>query len=78
MAQRAMDTAEGILKKRSRPRRPETPAVFSLAEARFQSIHMQLSVDRYQAIDVGRTKSRYDRCRSTTGSIEGRFQAIRS
>ena len=28
--------------------------VFSLAEALFQSIHMQLSVDRYQAIDVGR------------------------
>lgn len=31
--------------------------VFELAEALFQSIHMQLSVERYQAIDVGRGAS---------------------
>src|SRR5882762_394908 len=28
--------------------------VFELAEALFQSIRMQLSVERYQAIDIGR------------------------
>ncbi len=37
-----------------RPAADERARVFELAEALFQSIHMQLSVSRYQAIAVGR------------------------
>jgi hypothetical protein len=53
---RAMQQAEDILA-RARTRRPapeRRARVFELAEALFQSIRMQLSVERYKAISVGR------------------------
>jgi hypothetical protein len=52
----AMQQAETILERAISNRvSPELRArVFELAEALFQSIRMQLSVDRYQAISVGR------------------------
>jgi hypothetical protein len=52
----AMSEAEAILDRAvSQPVAPDYRArVFELAEALFQSIRMQLSVERYQAIDVGR------------------------
>src|SRR5262249_7238386 len=52
----AMRDAEGILQRAiCNPVVPDLRArVFELAEALFQSIRMQLSVDRYQAISVGR------------------------
>lgn len=46
----AMDSAE----REMAPAFPEPGRVFELAEALFQSIHMQLSVPRYQAIAVDR------------------------
>jgi hypothetical protein len=53
---KALDKAEAILDKAVTDRvRPEWRArVFELAEALFQSIRMQLSVERYQAIRVNR------------------------
>ncbi len=52
----ALDSAEAILDEaRTRPVTGDLRArVFELAEALFQSIRMQLSVPRYQAIAVGR------------------------
>lgn len=52
----AMTRAEEILDRAERERVAEDlrARVFELAEALFQSIRMQLSVERYQAIDVGR------------------------
>jgi hypothetical protein len=52
----AMTAAEGILEQAiTAPPAPELRSrVFALAEALFQSIRMQLSVERYQAIDIGR------------------------
>jgi hypothetical protein len=55
-ARRALDQAEAILD-RAVTEKVATgwrARVFELAEALFQSIRMQLSVDRYQAISVGR------------------------
>ena len=46
----AMEEAE----REMAPAFPEASRVFELAEALFQSIHMQLSVPRYQAIAIGR------------------------
>jgi hypothetical protein len=52
----ALDQAEAILKTANRQRVSADwhARVFELAEALFQSIRMQLSVERYQAISVGR------------------------
>src|SRR5205823_13088777 len=52
----AMRKAEAILERAiTNKRAPDLRArVFELAEALFQSIRMQLSVERYQAISVGR------------------------
>ena len=52
----AMAAAEEILERAitAAPAPELRLRVFSLAEALFQSIHMQLSVERYQAIDIGR------------------------
>lgn len=52
----AMDRAEGILDRAVTERVGEDrrSRVFELAEALYQSIHMQLSVPRYKAIHVGR------------------------
>ncbi len=51
----AMDGAEASLRKASRPVSADRRArVFELGEALFQSIHMQLSVERHAAIEVGR------------------------
>lgn len=53
--------------------------VFELGEALFQSIHMQLSVERYQAIDVGRGANldTIDRPLNSRAWLEARFAAIR-
>src|SRR5579884_1702200 len=52
----AMDAAEHELDRdmRTEDARAYRARVFELAEALFQSIHMQLSVERYQAIAIGR------------------------
>jgi hypothetical protein len=52
----ALDQAEKVLGRAltHRPAADWRARVFELAEALFQSIRMQLSVDRYQAISVGR------------------------
>ena len=51
-----MNEAERLLDSRELPAdvRDLRARVFELAEALFQSIHMQLSVSRYQAISIGR------------------------
>jgi hypothetical protein len=53
---RALDEAAALLARAAtRPVAPDLRArVFALAEALFQSVRMQLSVERYQAIAVGR------------------------
>jgi len=53
--------------------------IFTLAEALFQSIHMQLSVPRYQAISVGRgaTLDTVDVPLNNRSWLESRFGAIR-
>jgi hypothetical protein len=53
--------------------------VFELAEALFQSIHMQLSVPKYKAIDIGRGANldSIDRALNNREWLEGRFEAIR-
>ncbi|MFI5459735.1 MAG: hypothetical protein ACHRXM_30285 [Isosphaerales bacterium] len=53
--------------------------IFTLAEALFQSIHMQLSVPRYKAISVGRgaTLDTVDAPLNNRGWLESRFEAIR-
>ena len=52
----AMRAAEAVLNRAvtDRPSTDLRARVFELAEALFQSIRMQLSVDRYQAIAAGR------------------------
>ncbi len=51
----AMDQAEAILRRASVPVSSDRRArVHELGEALFQSIHMQLSVERHAAIEVGR------------------------
>jgi hypothetical protein len=53
--------------------------VFELAEALFQSIRMQLSVERYQAIDIGRGANldTIDRPLNDRAWLEDRFAEIR-
>jgi hypothetical protein len=53
--------------------------VFELAEALFQSIHMQLSVERYKAISVdrGATLDTVDRPLNNRAWLRDRFDAIR-
>jgi len=53
--------------------------IFTLAEALFQSIHMQLSVPRYKAISVGRgaTLDTVDVALNNRSWLESRFDAIR-
>jgi len=53
--------------------------VFELAEALFQSIHMQLSVPRYQAIAVGRGANldEIDKPLAHVGDMKKRLQEIR-
>jgi hypothetical protein len=53
--------------------------VFALAEALFQSIHMQLSVSRYKAISVGRgaTLDTIDAPLNNRTWLESRFDAIK-
>ena len=52
----AMDEAQALLERaeRERPAAAWRARVFNLAEALYQSIRMQLSVERYKAIAVGR------------------------
>src|SRR5205807_2817766 len=52
---------------------------FALAEALFQSIRMQLSVERYQAIDIGRgaTLDTIDVPLNDRRWLKARFQEIR-
>ncbi|MDQ6663792.1 MAG: hypothetical protein M3Z23_05320 [Acidobacteriota bacterium] len=54
--------------------------VFELAEALFQSIHMQLSVDRYQAIGLSRGANldAIDFALNNRVWLENRFRAIRA
>jgi len=80
-SKRAMDQAEAILDQAD----TQTAAadlrarVFTLAEALFQSIHMQLSVPRYKAIAVGRgaTLDTVDAPLNNRSWLERRFDAIR-
>jgi len=80
----ALDQAEGELD-RAYLHRAEAAAdlrarVFELAEALFQSIHMQLSVDRYQAIgyDRGANLDTLDLSLNNRVWLKAQFTAIRS
>ncbi|CAN5545226.1 hypothetical protein BH10PLA2_BH10PLA2_26350 [soil metagenome] len=77
----AMAAAEEILERAiTAPPAPELRLrVFSLAEALFQSIRMQLSVERYQAIDIGRGANLdlIDVPLNDRRWLKSRFQAIR-
>jgi hypothetical protein len=79
---RAMEEAEAILETDSRtPAAREYRArVFELAEALFQSIRMQLSVDRYKAIsmDRGASLDTVDFALNNRVWLEQRFAAIRA
>jgi Glycosyl hydrolase family 20, domain 2 len=59
---------------------PLRARVFELGEALFQSIHMQLSVSRYAAIDAGRGANLdlIDRPITNADWLRQRFQAIRT
>ena len=76
-----MEQAEAILDRAvTQPVAADLRArVFELAEALFQSIHMQLSVPRYKAIEVGRgaTLDTIDQVLNNRLWLEGRFAAIR-
>jgi hypothetical protein len=77
----ALERAEKVLD-RARTRLPSADwraRVFELAEALFQSIRMQLSVPRYQAISVGRGANldTIDRPLNNRGWLLERFAAIR-
>ncbi|MGP8247293.1 MAG: hypothetical protein ACLQVN_22615 [Bryobacteraceae bacterium] len=79
---KAMDEAESILD--ADMRTPDALAyrarVFVLAEALFQSIHMQLSVERYQAlaIDRGANLDAIDFALNNRVWLENRFAQIRA
>jgi hypothetical protein len=77
----AVDEAEKVLAKAvtSRTAADRRARVFELAEALFQSIRMQLSVDRYQAISVGRGANldTIDRPLNNRGWITARFAEVR-
>jgi hypothetical protein len=80
-ASTAMDDAEAILQKAFlEPVATDLRArVFELGEALFQSIHMQLSVDRYKAISVGRgaTLDTIDVPLNNRNWLIKRFESIR-
>ena len=80
-AMSAMTVAEEILERAvtSPPAGELRSRVFALAEALFQSIRMQLSVSRYQAIDIGRgaTLDTIDVPLNDRRWLNLRFQAIR-
>ena len=79
---KAMDTAEAILDSdmRTADALSYRARVFELAEALFQSIHMQLSVDRYKAIaiDRGANLDAIDFALNNRVWLKNRFQEIRS
>ena len=79
---KAMDEAESILDADARTKTAlECRArVFELAEALFQSIHMQLSVDRYKAIaiDRGANLDGIDSALNNRVWLKNRFQEIRA
>jgi len=80
-SKRAMDQAQAILERSAvQPAVADLRArIFALAEALFQSIHMQLSVPRYKAISVGRgaTLDTVDVPLNNRGWLERRFDVIR-
>ena len=79
---KAVDAAEAILDADART--PDAiryrARVFELAEALFQSIHMQLSVDRYKAIgiDRGANLDAIDFALNNRVWLEDRFREIRA
>ena len=77
----AMDQAEAILERAiSHPTAAELRTrIFALAEALFQSIHMQLSVPLYKAIHFGRgaTLDTVDVPLNNRNWLKARFDAIR-
>jgi hypothetical protein len=79
---KAMSEAEAILDAdiRTGDAREYRARAFELAEALFQSIHMQLSVDRYQAISIDRGASldSIDFSLNNRVWLEDRFRAIRA
>lgn len=79
---KAMDVAQSILNTDMRtPDALEYRArVFELAEALFQSIHMQLSVDRYKAISIdrGANLDGIDFALNNRVWLENRFEQIRA
>jgi hypothetical protein len=79
---KAMEEAESLLDADSRtPDALEYRArVFELAEALFQSIHMQLSVDRYQAISIdrGANLDAIDFALNNRVWLENRFDQVRA
>ncbi len=79
---KAMEEAESILDSdaRTADAREYRARVFELAEALFQSIHMQLSVDRYKAIgiDRGANLDAIDFALNNRVWLENRFNDIRA
>jgi hypothetical protein len=79
---KAMEEAESILDAdaRTADAREYRARVFELAEALFQSIHMQLSVDRYKAISIDRGASldTIDFALNNRVWLENRFNDIRA
>lgn len=81
-ALKALDAAEAILDSdaRAKDALEYRARVFELAEALFQSIHMQLSVERYKAIaiDRGANLDAIDFALNNRVWLENRFQEIRA
>jgi hypothetical protein len=81
-ALKAMDEAQAILDAdmRTPEAREYRARAFELAEALFQSIHMQLSVDRYKAISIDRGASldTIDFALNNRVWLENRFEQIRA
>ena len=77
----ALEQADKILDKATKEPvgRDLRARVFELGEALFQSIHMQLSVPRYQAIAVGRGANldEIDKPLARLGDMKKRLQEIR-
>jgi hypothetical protein len=79
---KAMEEAQSILDAdmRTADARDYRARAFELAEALFQSIHMQLSVDRYKAISIDRGASldSIDFALNNRVWLENRFEQIRA
>ena len=79
---KAMEEAQAILDSdmRTADAREYRARAFELAEALFQSIHMQLSVDRYKAISIDRGASldTIDYALNNRVWLENRFDQIRA